>query len=86
MQPDPDTLERIKNLAYVGNALFEISNEVGGNTDMYLAKDALQRYKEGLSKLTLPEDLAKGMANLIAYLDKKLDKRIKAANLGTGLD
>lgn len=86
MQPDPDTIERIKNLAYVGNALFEISNEVGGNTDMYLAKDSLQKFKAGIEKLELPEDLAKGMQNLIAYLDKKLDKRIKASNLGTGLD
>ncbi len=86
MQPDQETLERIKNLAYVGNALYEISNEVAGNTDLFLAKDALGKFKVGIDSLGLQGEILKGMQNLIEYLDKKLDKRIKASNLGTSLD
>jgi predicted DNA-binding protein len=82
-KPDEETKNRIKNLAYVGTALVQISNEIAGETDYFLAKDALRRFEEGINKLELDYQSRKGMRDLTEYLKKKLDKRIKQLNNDT---
>ena len=76
MQPDEDTKLRIKNLAKVGKALDEISNDNGGETDYFLAQTALGEFEEGRNKLTLDEESKEGMTSLINYLRKKISKRM----------
>lgn len=81
--PDLQTRDRIKNLAYVGTALVQISNENAGETDYFLAKDSLRKFEDGISKLELDYQSRKGMKDLIEYLRKKLDKRLKQLNNDT---
>jgi hypothetical protein len=81
MQPDEDTKQRIKNLAVVGAALFQISDDNMGNTKFFIAKTSLQEFKKGINKLDLDPESKKGMDDLISYLDKKIDKRLKQSDL-----
>ena len=83
MKPDPETEQRIKNLAFVGSALVQISNDNAGETNYFLAKTSLKTFKEGIDKLELDPKSKQGMADLIQYLDKKIDKRLKQAELLT---
>lgn len=83
MTPDEDTKGRIKNLGAVGTALVQISNENAGETDYFIAKQSLRNFEEGINKLDLDYESKKGMKNLIDYLDKKLEKRIKQLNNDT---
>lgn len=78
MKPDADTADRIKNLAAVGKALFESSSDISFNTDFYLALEALNRFEAGFNKLELDDESVLGMKNLIEYLRKKINKRMKA--------
>ncbi len=77
--PDSQTIERIKNLAYVGYALNETASDTTFMTNFYIAKESLLRFKEGIDKLNLEPELKHGMYDLITYLDQKIDKRIKYA-------
>ncbi|MEO6728436.1 MAG: hypothetical protein ABIM99_00785 [Candidatus Dojkabacteria bacterium] len=83
MKPDEETKKRIKNLGAVGTALVQISNEVGGETDYFLAKQGLKNFEDGISLLDLDYESRKGMNDLINYLSKKLDKRVKQLNNDT---
>ncbi len=77
LTPDQETIQRIKNLAIVGKALFETESEVSFNTNFFLAKEALNKFKEGIDKLNLNEESKAGMESLVKYLHKKIDKRIE---------
>jgi len=83
MKPDEETKKRIKNLAAVGTALVQISNEVAGETDYFVAKESLKNFSDGIAALDLDYESRKGMSDLIAYLDKKLAKRLKQLNNDT---
>lgn len=83
MQPDEETRKRIKNLAMVGTALVQISNDNAGETDYFLAKQALKSFEQGIAILDLDYESKKGMNDLIAYLEKKLAKRLKQLNNDT---
>ncbi len=83
MKPDEDTRQRIKNLAVVGSALVQISNDNSGETNYFLAKTSLKTFKEGIDKLELDTQSKQGMFDLIQYLDKKIEKRLKQAKLLT---
>jgi predicted DNA-binding protein len=74
--PDPETLERLKNLAYVGNAIYSTVSETSFDTDFYLAIEALNKFKEGINKLILEDEIKRGIDNLIVYLQKKIDRRM----------
>ncbi|MFS8131079.1 MAG: hypothetical protein ACMG57_03805 [Candidatus Dojkabacteria bacterium] len=83
MKPDEETKKRIQNLGRVGTALVQISNEVAGETDYFLAKQALKNFDDGIAILDLDYESRKGMNDLIDYLSKKLDKRLKQLNNDT---
>lgn len=70
------TLRRIELLAKVGDALFEINNELKGETVYFLAHSALEEFKEEISKLELSSEVLAGIQKLINYLETKLKKRI----------
>lgn len=75
-KPDFDTIERIKNLAAVGRIISETSNEVSFDTDYFLAKDALQKFKVGIDNLDLDIESRDGMDKLINFLQKIIDQRL----------
>lgn len=79
MQPDPDTLLRIQNLALVGTAIAEESSESTFQTNQFVAKEALKRFQDGIKQLTLPPEVSVGIDRLVEYLDKKLDRRMQNA-------
>ena len=78
IEPDEATKERISHLARVGKALndtySEANLEVG--TDFYVALDSLNKFKDGVLKLSLDEESQKGMLDLIEYLRKKIERRM----------
>jgi predicted DNA-binding protein len=78
IKPDPETIERIKYLAIVGKALSDTYSDenLENGTDFFLAKDALNRFKDGIDKLELDIESRKGMNGLIEYLQKKIDRRM----------
>lgn len=78
-QPDQATIDRIKNLALVGTALAERSNENTHQTKYYLAKEGLKNFAAGIDNLTLEPESAKGMRELIDYLAAKIDKRLDSS-------
>lgn len=80
--PDEETKERIKNLALVGKAIMTLSSETGYETDFYVAKEALNKFKDGLLRLQLDSEDQKGMLDLITYLQKKIDRRMHASESG----
>lgn len=77
VSPDEATVERIKNLAQVGNAIFLTGDDVGFQTAFFAGKEALSKFADGINKLNLSGETKEGMDNLIKYLQKKLDRRIK---------
>lgn len=79
MNPDKDTENRIKNLAYVGTALDQSRNGKTEDTAFYLAKQALINFKEGIDKLNLDIESKDGMEDLINYLDNEIDKKMSEA-------
>ena len=76
IQPSPETLERIKNLAYVGTALFGTTSDISADTNFFLAKESLHRFEEGIDMLELDEETLKGIKDLIRYLNQKIDRRM----------
>jgi hypothetical protein len=86
MLPDQETAERIDYLAQVGHAIDETSNANNHQTNFYLAKDALDKFAEGLNKLTLKPESRDGMDKLIKYLYNKIDKRLKASLTVEGVE
>lgn len=83
IQPDAPTIDRLKNLAIVGTAIkqaySEENQDFGG--DLALAKSALERFKSGLVQLELDQVDLQGMLDLVEYLDKKLDRRLKGGEV-----
>lgn len=77
-QPDPQTKERIKNLAVVGKALNDTYSEenLESGADFFMAFEALLKFKEGIEKLDLDEPSKAGMMDLIEYLRKKIERRM----------
>jgi hypothetical protein len=77
IEPDAPTIERLKNLSLVGEALNDTYSEENLETGdgFFLALDNLNKFKEGLDKLILDEQTKKGMNDLIEYLRKKIDRR-----------
>ncbi|BCX14096.1 MAG: hypothetical protein KatS3mg085_628 [Candidatus Dojkabacteria bacterium] len=75
--PDEATKNRIKNLAIVGLALNANASDVRAQTDYFLAKEALNKFKAGIDELDLDPESEKGMEQLIEYLSKKIDKRMQ---------
>ncbi len=78
IQPDEPTMERLRNLAPIGDLLFEVSNDNSEET-YFLAKSSLGKFKDGITKLELPPQIMKGMLNLIKYLETKIEKRKRQA-------
>lgn len=81
MIPDKETQDRIKNLAIVGTAVLERSNEGKYETNYYAAKEALTKFKDGINKLELDEESKQGISDLVKYLDEKITKRLNAASI-----
>lgn len=77
--PDSATVVRIKNLAEVGIALFEATNDASYQTKFFAAKESLKRFQEGINLLHLDPISQDGMDKLIRYLDEKIDKRLEAS-------
>lgn len=73
---DNQTIERIRSLALVGDALFETTNEIGFQTKFYEAKESLNKFKDEIEKLELDADSRRGIMNLVHYLHGKIDKRL----------
>jgi hypothetical protein len=78
VQPDAQTIERIRNLSIVGKALNDTYSEenLEAGSDFYLANEGLKTFKEGIDRLILDEPSRKGMNDLIEYLQKKMDRRM----------
>lgn len=76
-QPDEPTKDRIKNLAEVGIALMQATNDDSYQTNFYAAKESLKRFEKGIDALNLDPESLDGMKNLIKYLDKKIDRRLE---------
>ncbi len=76
-KPSAETYERIKNLAYVGNAVFGNGSDVSGQTNFYLAKEALLKFEEGIDLLELDDETLQGIKELIRYLNIKIDRRLE---------
>ena len=67
-------------LSQVGIAVSEMTaSETGYSMDFYVAKESLNHFKEGLDTLNLDAQIRTGMEELIKYLQKKIDKRIRMA-------
>lgn len=78
-QADADTQERIKNLAMVGHAIYEAHNDNTQQTNFYLAREALLKFKQGIDDLeNLEEESRRGINELVKYLQGKIEKRSKA--------
>ena len=77
LEPDAPTLERLKNLSAVGKALNDTYSEENLETGdgFYFALESLVKFKEGLDKLILDEQVKKGMDDLVEYLRKKIERR-----------
>lgn len=71
---DSDTIVRIKYLAYVGTALYSAISSVSFDTNFFLAKEALVKFKVEIEKLKLDSESYEGMDKLIMFLGKELDK------------
>lgn len=76
INPDAQTVERIRNLAIVGKALTQRSSDTSFQTEFYLAKEALNKFSEGIDRLNLDEESHRGMDELVKYLQMKIDKRL----------
>lgn len=76
MQADDATVDRIKNLGFVGTALMEIANENTHQSKYLVAKQSLVKFMEGINQLDLSPVEKKGMQDLVSYLDSKLQKRL----------
>lgn len=74
--PDSNTIERIKNLADVGTALLEETNENAMQTRFMEALASLDKFAEGIAKLQLDAPSEKGMHDLIEYLRGKIKRRL----------
>lgn len=72
--PDSETIERIESLGYVGTALFSAYSETSFETDYFVAKESLNKFKAGIDKLNLNPGPKKGIYDLIKFLDVQLDK------------
>lgn len=70
------TKKRIKLLAQVGHALFEINNEQQEDNVYYLALSSLDEFRKEIEKLELDLDSLEGIKKLSDYLETKLKKRI----------
>ncbi len=77
--PDELTKERFRNLAVVGKALMQTESEDRYQTDYYIAKQALEKFVDLYNRLQLSEQDRAGMDQLIAYLQKKIDRRLNAS-------
>ncbi|MCA9380857.1 hypothetical protein KC678_01190 [Candidatus Dojkabacteria bacterium] len=81
--PDSETVQRIKNLAIVGKAITQIgSGDSSYNTSFFAAKEALLTFKDGIDRLELDPESKEGIHQLIQYLNNKIDKRMKQAEVG----
>ncbi|MDQ6985212.1 MAG: hypothetical protein Q9M91_02830 [Candidatus Dojkabacteria bacterium] len=78
IKPDPETLERCINLSRVGVAINSTQSESGFGTNFFVARESLNKFKEGVDKLDLSPEIVKGITDLINYLHKKIDKRANA--------
>ena len=78
------TEERIKKLGVVGTALNQTFSEQNQDmgTDFDLAKTSLSNFLVDIEAMAISEPAKQGMRDLVAYLNKKLDKRIKASMAG----
>lgn len=76
---DDSTVKRFKNLAIIGNFLFQISNDNAEQTDYFLAKSALTEFTNEVNLLNLDFATKTGVDNLIRYMDKKIEKRNRQA-------
>ncbi|HEX9804789.1 MAG TPA: hypothetical protein VGA67_03840 [Candidatus Dojkabacteria bacterium] len=74
--PSEETKRRIGFLADVGLALYETANETSYETNIFLAKDALLKFKAGIDKLELDPKTRKGINVLIEKLQKEIDERL----------
>lgn len=77
--PSQDAAQRIKYLAEVGNALMQTASDRTYLTSFYTAKDSLQEFSTLVNKLDLDPEAKTGINNLIQYLSRKIDKRLKNA-------
>ncbi len=78
------TKERIKKLAMVGTALNDTFSEENQDygSDFALAKTSLESFLEDIEAMDLPEPSKQGMRDLVAYLNKKIEKRANASIKG----
>ena len=83
--PDELTRERFRNLAIVGKALMETESEYSYQSEYYAAKQALEKFTELYNKLDLDQESRVGFDLLIKYLDKKIDRRLKASLQTSGV-
>lgn len=75
---DPQTNERLVNLAAVGKALNDTysENNLDVGTDFYMAFNCLNKFKEGIDELNLDGPTREGLDDLVTYLKKKITKRM----------
>lgn len=78
MKPDEPTIQRLRNLAAVGEMLYEVSNDNSEET-YFLAKSSLNAYEKGLRNLELEPKIMDGMLKLVQYLGNKIEKRKRQA-------
>jgi len=76
---DENTIERFKSLAIIGDFLYQISNDNAEQTEYFLAKTALQKFTAESNLIELDFKTRSGVNNLIAYMDKKIEKRNRQA-------
>ena len=73
-------IEIIKDLAYVGMFLSEITNDKTFKTNFYIAKESLLDFKKGITQLKFPYETEKGILDLIEYLERKINEKSQHSN------
>ena len=75
--PDKETEERIRNLAFVGTALYRETSSIGHQTPQYVALEALEKFHKGIDRLDLDEESRQGMHVLIERLREEIKEKLK---------
>lgn len=75
--PSSQTVARLKDLGYVGTALNEVFSETTFSTNLFVAKESLNRFEQSIKQMQIDQTVKKGMEDLIAYLHNKIDRRLK---------
>lgn len=77
IMPDDFTKRRFQILAEVGEAIAEMSNGRGFETNLYLAEQGINNFLEEMDKLDLAPEVIQGMHNLMSTLKQLIKDQMQ---------